>query len=975
MEQSKSPRQCSDQAPFRKEDTADVTERQQVEAALWESERLEIEEALRQSEIKYRTLVEAAPSGISIIGKDGRYKYLNPKFEKMFGYTLNDIPNGREWFSKAFPDSSYREIVISDWKEEFSKPQVGEVRPRTFRVTCKDGTVKVIDFRSVALATGDWLIFYEDISKRVQAEEALVKSEQQYRLLVNQIPAIVFKGYGDGRVEFFDRKIESLTGYKKEDFDAGLLKWTDLVLQEDYPEVREAVLKALRGNGSYVREYRIRKQDGGILWIQGRGQIFCNTAGQVDYISGVLFDISERKRVGEALRQSELKYRTLVEQIPAVVFQGYMDWSVDYFDRKIEDLTGYAKEDFDSRRLKWIDLIPADEMNYVRQTFVEALKTDRSYVREHRIRKKNGEYAWVQCRGRIFCDAEGKAEYVRGVVFDITARKRVEKALKESEALYRLLAENISDVLWTTDMNLNLIYVSPSVKLLTGFSPQEVILQGLEAILKPVSLEEVRCVFAKEMLAELQEPKDLNRSRILELELSKKDGSIVWTEVKASFLRDDQERPVGILGVSRDISKRKNVELALRRREAILEAVSIAAEKFLQTESWEKGIQNILGGLGESAEVSRVYIFENHLNKAGEILSSQLYEWAALGIEPQIYNPDLQNFSWQEAGFGRWEEQLSRGQTIVGHIREFPPSEQEFLASQDIKSIVVVPIFVGQQWWGMIGFDECLKKREWSLVELETLKTAASTLGAAILRERAEQSLKKSEQQLRLLTAQLLTAQENERKRLALELHDDLGQALIVLKMQLRAIQKKVSSDCAGPWENLEHSLNYINEIIERVRRLSRNLRPSILEELGLIAALKHLFKELSSQNIQVTLDLDDINGFFSEEAQLNIFRILQESFSNIAKHAQATRVSVIVKRQDGSVAFQVEDNGRGLDHQKAINGNVTERGLGLTAMDERARMLGGSFNIWSQEGRGTKIIIIVPIQGELAKGNVTKAI
>ncbi|MFZ5448203.1 MAG: PAS domain S-box protein [Thermodesulfobacteriota bacterium] len=924
------------------------------------TERLKIEEALRQSEMKYRTLVEAAPSGISIIGKDGRYKYLNPKFEKMFGYTLEDIPTGREWFPRAFPDPSYREMVVSDWKAEFKTPQVGEVRPRTFRVTCKDGTVKVVDFRSVALATGDWLIFYEDISKRLHAEEALVRSEEQYRLLVNQIPAVVFKGYADGRVEFFDQKIESLTGYKKEDFDAGRLKWTDLILPEDAPGAREDLLKALKGDHAYVREYRIRKQDGGILWIQGRGQIFCNSAGRIDYISGVLFDISERKRVEEALRQSELKYRTLVEQIPAVVFQGYMDWSIDYFDRKVEALTGYAKEDFDSRRLKWSDLIPAEEMDYVRQTFVEALKTDRSYVREHRIRKKNGEYAWVQCRGRIFCDADGKAEYVRGVVFDITAQKQSEEALTESEARYRLLAENVSDVIWTFDMNLNFTYVSPSASLLTGFSPKEVILRGIEGILTPVSLEQVRRIFTEEMLIELKEPKDLNRSRIFELELIKKDGSIVWNEVKASFLRDEQERPVGILGVSRDISKRKEVERALRRREAILEAVSFAAEKFLQSESWQKDIQNILARLGQSADASRVYIFENHLSDTGDLLTSQRYEWAAPGIEPQIDNLELQNISWREAGFDRWEKQLSQGQIIVGHAREFPPSEQELLASQDIKSIVIVPIFVGLQWWGMIGLDECQNEREWSPAELEALKTAAGTLGAAILHERAEQALRKSEQKLRSLTAQLLTAQENERKRLAAELHDELGHALLTLKLSIRSLEKQLTPEQISLTQELKKMGRFIGETIKEVRRLYQDLSPGDLEDLGLTEALRGMIKDVAAlqRKINWEIRLDNLDGLFTLPVQTAIYRVVQEALTNIGKHANAKNVSIRGHRESRAISIIIEDDGRGFEAAKVLN---TKRSLGLLTMEERVKILGGTFTLWSQKNQGTRILFNVP--------------
>lgn len=299
------------------------------------------------------------------------------------------------------------------------------------------------------------------------------------------------------------------------------------------------------------------ERENGILWIQGRGQIFCNAAGRIDYISGVFFDISEHKEVEEALRQSEEKYRLLVNQIPSVVFQSYTDWSLDCLDRKIESLTGYAKEDFDLRRLKWCDLIPAEEMDYVKHTFVDALKTSHtSYVQEHRIRKKSGEYAWVQCRGQIFLDDKGKVAYVSGVTFDITQRKQAETALQESERLYRLLAENVSDVIWTADLNMRLTYVSPSVKFLRGFTPEEVMAQSIEEILTPASIELARKTFADGMALERSAP-DPGRSWTLELEQLRKDGSTVWVEVKASFLRDEQGRPVGILGVTRDISKQQ----------------------------------------------------------------------------------------------------------------------------------------------------------------------------------------------------------------------------------------------------------------------------------------------------------------------------------------------------------------------------------------------------------------------------------
>lgn len=909
---------------------------------------------------EFHVLAEAAPLGISIISPNGRYRYINPKFQKMFGYTLEDIPTGREWFARAYPDPAYRKSVISDWKKEFQDLRPGEVRPRTFRVTCKDGREKLIKFRSVALATGDILLFYEDISQQLQAEEALRQSEEKYRLLVNQIPAVVFKGYADGRVEFFDRKIEALTGYKKEDFDSGRRKWTDLILPEDRPRFRKAILEALKGDGSYVREYRIRKRDRGILWIQGRGQIFCDETGRIDFISGVFFDISERKAVEEALRQSEEKYRLLVNQIPAVVFQGYPDWSVDFLDRKIETLTGYPKEDFDSRRLKWCDLIPAEEMPYVRQTFVEALKSPhKSYVREHRIRKRNGDYAWVQCRGQIFLDDHGKVAYISGVTFDITQRKRAEEALRESEKLYRLLAENVSDVIWTADLNARLTYISPSVKALRGFSPEEVMAQSLEEILTPASLELARKTFAEGMALESVRP-DPNRTWTLEVEQFRKDGSTVWTEVKASFLRDEQGRPVGVLGVTRDISKRKETELKLRRREAILAAVSSAAEKFLQGGSWEKEIQDILKCLGQSAEASRAYIFENHANGTGELLTSQRYEWVAPGIEPQIDNPVLQNLPWRAAGFGRWEAELSQGRTIAGHVREFPASEQELLAAQDIKSIVVVPIFVGPRWWGIIGFDACGEEREWSAAELEALKAAASILGAAIQHEKGEQARRKTGEKLRFLAAELIKAQEKERKRLAVELHDELGHDLLALKLSLRSLAKGLTPEQVALKNTANRILRHIDETIEGVRRLYHDLSPGDLEDLGLTIALHNLVEDFMALHpkIKWTVRLDNLDGLFGVQGETVIYRVVQEALTNIGKHAGAKKVFLSARREKQGISLAIEDDGKGFDPAQVLE---EKKSLGLLAMEERIKILGGSFALWSRKRQGTKISVTVP--------------
>lgn len=197
-----------------------------------------------------------------------------------------------------------------------------------------------------------------------------------------------------------------------------------------------------------------------------------------------------------------------------------------------------------------------------------------------------------------------------------------------------------------------------------------------------------------------------------------------------------------ILEKQRLIDEKKRIESALQDRDAILEAVSFAAEKFLTAPCWTQPIQEVLVRLGHAAKVSRAYIFKNA--PAPPAPAILCYEW----IADEVTSPGL---SWQTEDatcFPRWQQILSQGRSVVGLVEELPAEEAAQLIEQHVYSIAITPVFVGKKWWGFIRYDDCLKKRSWSSVVIDALKTAASILGAAIQQKQTTTALQKSEEQV-----------------------------------------------------------------------------------------------------------------------------------------------------------------------------------------------------------------------------------
>jgi PAS domain S-box-containing protein len=522
------------------------------------TERHRAAEALYREKERYRTLVEESPLGVAIIGEDGSYRYINPKFVQMFGYTLEDIPTGRDWFARAYPDAAQRQEVIATWLQDLSDHQVGEARPRTFPVTCKDGSQKIINFRPVTLMTGDQLVICEDVTERHRAEAALRESETKYRLLVSNIPAVVFRGYADWSVEVFDDKIEELTGYSKEDFNSGRLPWSNLILPEDVGDCQRVFRQALKTTGSYVRQYRIRHKQGHILWIQARGQIVRDPQSRIDHVYGVLFDITKQREIEAALRESEEHLKTIMDSIQAGLVM------IDLESRRIVDVNHYAAEMVGLAKDQLLEQ-DCQGLMCTGESDCPALTPALLPVEtECRLRTSHGHSISILKTAATI--KRGGRTYLLVSFLDLTGQKKVEQDLAAEKERLRVTLRSIGDGVIATDRAGRVVLMNQVAEDLTGWTQEEA--RGL-----PVS-KVFRLVHEiTRKTCDNRVNKVIRTGKVISLPahtiLQARDDAECILAATAAPIIDHQGRVIGVVLVFQDVTQKRQTEAELQKMEKL----------------------------------------------------------------------------------------------------------------------------------------------------------------------------------------------------------------------------------------------------------------------------------------------------------------------------------------------------------------------------------------------------------------------
>lgn len=642
----------------------------------------------------------------------------------------------------------------------------------------------------------------------------------------------------------------------------------------------------------------------------------------------------------------------LVDSSPVVMYRVDLRTNrVTYVSGNVERLWGYSVEETAQDSSAWLTHMHPDDRAAFFDVILNAFRERAEHiVVDYRALKRNDGYRWVQTIIRFEYDEAGNPLTGLGYSLDITDRKQAEDEVRRSEARFlSIFRSNPAAIAITLLENGRLLDANESFARLSGYKHEELVGRSVvELGMWPESLRR------SEVMSRLREDKSI---RHLEFQLRTRSGEM--RDLLVSLELAELANELCVLSMAVDITELKRTQQEMRQlyddeRSARRVAETLRAASLAITESLN--LQIVLERLLDYLLAVVPYDSANVMLLNDDL---RLTIEAARGYE-RFTDPKLVRTTIVDARSTPviLEVITNRRSVLIPDVSQ-RPDWVVFPPGTHVRSWLGVPIVVRGEVIGLYSVDKA-RPGFFTAAHLQMARLMAGQAGLAIANARLFEQATISRERLRHLTQKVFSIQEDERRHLSRELHDQAGQTLAILKNNLASLEADLPDERGQIKQDLAAAVEMINRAVGQIRDLARGLRPPAVEVVGLGPTLDDYcleFSELAGLDIEYksAAVLPQLPGVFS----ITLYRVLQEALTNVVKHARATRVQVALDYTGRSLTLAVEDDGQGFDKSKfaRISG-----GIGLLGMQERVALLGGRLTIESQPGRGTRLAAELPI-------------